>query len=235
MAASGSYAALFRVADIMDEAWERCGYDPAEIDARKILSARRSLNLVLRMMSIQDADKENRIEGGTITTVAGTSSYALPVGTIDIIDCKHTDASGQDTFMSKMTRQENWQIENLGSTGTPALYYVDRSLTGDPDTDVYEIIVHPTPDVAGTLDYFRLREAQRVTALNEHVDASPYFEEAVIAGLAAKLSEKFALDRYPALMQMAQSTYRQAQMEANPRGEIVIAGRGIGRSRRRRV
>lgn len=236
MAASGSYSALFKVSDMIDEAFERCGHDPAELDARKTVSARRSLNLVLRMMQVQDADQENRIAAGTITTVSGTSSYALPVGTIDLIDVKYTDASGNDTFMSRMTRQENWYVENQDQTGIPSAWYVDRALTGDPDTDTYEIIVWPTPNVSGaTLDYFRLREIQRVTGLNQHVDVGTFFEEAVIAGLAAKLAEKYAIDRVDRLTNMALFAYRQAQMEANPRSDLVIGARAYGRSRRRRI
>jgi hypothetical protein len=235
MAASGEYSPLFKVADMMMEACERAGLDPAEFDTAKIQSARRSLNLVLRQMEVQDADNKSHIDAETISLVAGTATYDLPAGSIDVIDAKHVDSGGTDRFMSKITRQEYWHLPNTTSQGVPSMYWVDLSSTGDPETDVYTITVYPTPSAAGTLNYWRLRQIQNVTALNQHVDVGRFYEEAVVAAWSAALARKYNVAVYPMLRAEAFEAYRQAQMEAHPRVPIVVAARGYGRSRKRRI
>jgi len=237
MAASGSYASLYNVADLMDEAWELAGLDPAEQDARHIVSARRSLNLMLQEISNENTDQEHRIASGTLTSVADQDTYDLPAGTIDLIDMKYIDAAGSEFFMSRITRQEDWYLEvNDSSSGTPRMYWVDRSTqAGDPSTDTFKVHVHPKPDTSGeTFDFWRTRRHQNVTSLTEDVDVSRFWHPAVAYGWALKIAEKRNLPRVSFLEGRFIGAYKRAQMESSPRAPVTIKYRGYGRSRRGR-
>ena len=72
----------------------------------------------------------------------------------------------------------------------------------------------PTPDSTYPfMIYNRARQVQDIGALLNNVDAPQRFYEAIVSGLAASLSIKFAMDRYPVLIDLAEKSYSYASRE----------------------
>jgi len=237
MASSGTTANLFDVSDVMEEAFERAGLDPAELDSRRIVSARRSLNLLLQDMGNQDADREYYRATATVTSVANTSEYTLSTLGSDLAHIwtiQYLDTGGTYHTMTRMSYRDDIGLNNASATGIPRQWRLDRAGDGDPASD-YVLHVWPAPSVSGEsllLTYYR--RPDNVTGLSQDIDIARYWQEAIMAGLAAKIAQKWNLDRYPALRAEFMDAYNRAQMESNPRTDVVVAARGYGFPRRAR-
>ena len=188
---SASFNPSFDV--LIEEAFERAGTELRS--GYDLKSARRSLD-------IMSAEWSNRglnlwtVTLGTVALVAGTSSYALPVDTIDLLE--HVIRSGTGTS------QVDYDIERIGvnsyasivtknQTGRPIQIYVERTLT--PTVNVW-----PVPDVSTyTLVYWRMRRIQDTGAATNTADIPSRFIPALVSGLAYYI----ALKR-PALMNRVQ-------------------------------
>ena len=178
---------------LIEEAFERAGTELRS--GYDLKSARRSLD-------IMSAEWSNRglnlwtVSLGTVPLVAGTSSYALPADTIDLLE--HVIRSGTGTS------QVDYDIERIGvnsyasivtknQTGRPIQIYVERTLT--PTANVW-----PVPDVSTyTLVYWRMRRIQDTGAATNTADIPSRFIPALVSGLAYYI----ALKR-PALMNRVQ-------------------------------
>ena len=85
MSTSGTFAFSMTNAEIIDEAFERCGVDPSSLVARHLRSAVRSLNLLF-------SEWENRgkklwaIEQETLTLTASDTDFVPPSGTQVILE-----------------------------------------------------------------------------------------------------------------------------------------------------
>jgi hypothetical protein len=230
MATSGTYGFNPTVATFLDEAAERCGMDPSALSHRHIISAMRSLNFLLTEWATEDADMPYRIDQETVAVVADTHSYALAAGSIDTLDVVFARGDTQGIELSRISRQDYLLIPDKTVRGTPTQYYIDHALTLNTPT----IVMWPIPDAAGTLTLDRMRWSEDVTAIGQTVDAHRSWFEAIAAGLAARLAEKYAPDRADRLDGKAREKHHIAKFENRSRAVVVVAGRGFGGSRRRR-
>ena len=131
MATSGTVGFRPDVEEIITEAFERCGLDPQIQTGDRAVSARRSLNLLFSEWANRGINYW-AVEQQTLTLVNGTASYALPVGTIDLIDAVVRDSSGTDTsdqIINRVSIADYNQLPNKTSPGKPSQYMLDKQYT----------------------------------------------------------------------------------------------------------
>jgi hypothetical protein len=214
MAASGTYAWSPEVSEICDEAFERCGIDPATLTGRHMRSARLSMNYLFshwatRGVMLWAIDRQK------IDCVAGTAAYSLATGTQAILDATLL-RDGTETPVSPIARDEYVNLPDKTQRGMPSSYYLDRQLSP-------QVYLWPTPD-ASTDDfyYYRLRRLQDVGNASNTPDIPHYWQEALASGLAAKLAEKYAPEREAALLQKAEMAFSLAHQEDRQRTPTVL-------------
>ena len=211
MATSGTVAFQPNVEEIISEAFERCGLDPQIQTGDRAVSARRSLNLLFSEWANRGINYW-AVEQQTLTLVNGTTSYALPVGTIDIIDAVVRDSSGTDTsdqIINRVSIADYNQLPNKSSPGKPSQYMLDKQYTPVayfwqvPDRDTYSMV------------YWAIRQLEDVTASNQDADIPYRWNECICAGLASKLSLKYANEKFQILNEMYERAFAFAAASDN--------------------
>lgn len=214
MTTSGTYTFSLDASDIMAEAWERCGKDPATLEGAQTRSARRSFNLMFIDWSNAGASNLWAVERQTLSLTAGTNSYTLPVGTVDVIEANLFDGT-TETVLTPLTRDQYAAIPVKTIQARSSQFWVERILP------LPVIHLYATPDQAYTLIYYRLRQLQDVGAMTETMDAPTLWLEAICAGLAARLAQKWAPDRQVDLGQAAVLAYAKAAGETRERAPFT--------------
>ena len=199
MAQSGTVAFRPDVEEIIAEAFERCGIDPQTQTGDRAVSARRSLNLLFSEWANRGINYW-ALSQNTLTLVNGqTTPYTLPVGTIDILDAVIRDSSGTDTsdqIINRVSISDYNQLPNKTSSGKPSQYMLDKQYT--PILYIWQI-----PDVSTySLVYWSINQLEDVTASNQDADIPYRWSECICAGLASKLSLKYAPDKFSILNEM---------------------------------
>ncbi len=211
MATSGTVAFQPNVEEIITEAFERCGLDPQIQTGDRAVSARRSLNLLFSEWANRGINYW-AVEQQTLTLVNGTASYALPVGTIDLIDAVVRDSSGTDTsdqIINRVSIADYNQLPNKSSPGKPSQYMLDKQYTPVayfwqvPDRDTYSMV------------YWAIRQLEDVTASNQDADIPYRWNECICAGLASKISLKYANEKFQILNEMYERAFAFAAASDN--------------------
>lgn len=215
MTTSGAYSfADSEQIDVITEAFERIGRNPATLTSNDIDSARRSLNFLFAEWA-NNGPNLWAIELVSLPLVALQQSYTLDASTIYITQAATRQVIGgvnNDLMMSPISRAEYFALSNKGlSGGRPTQFYLER--TNPPTLKVW-----PVPqDASVTLLYYRMRTQQDAGAFINSLDAPGRLLEAIAAGLAAKLAVKFAPDRMQMLTEMAVNAYKAAITEDRER------------------
>jgi len=211
MATSGTVAFQPNVEEIITEAFERCGLDPQVQTGDRAVSARRSLNLLFSEWANRGINYW-AVEQQTLTLVNGTASYALPVGTIDLIDAVVRDSAGTDTsdqIINRVSIADYNQLPNKSSPGKPSQYMLDKQYTPVayfwqvPDRDTYSMV------------YWAIRQLEDVTASNQDADIPYRWNECICAGLASKISLKYANEKFQILNEMYERAFAFAAASDN--------------------
>jgi hypothetical protein len=215
MTTSGTYSFSLDAAEIMAEAWERCGKDAATLEGAQARSARRSLNLMFVDWSARAGSGTLwAVERQTLALVAGTVSYTLPVGTVDVVEANISDGS-TETVLTPLTRDQYAAIPVKTTQARPSQFWVER-ITPLPVLHLYA-----APDQACTLIYYRIRQIQDIATLAQTPDAPTLWLEAICAGLAARLAQKWAPERQLDLGQAASLAYSAAAGETRERAPFL--------------
>ena len=191
MTTSGTAGFNLDVAELIEEAFERCG---AELrTGYDLKTARRSLNLLTIELANRGINLWT-IEQGAVPMVPGQQTYALPADTIDLLDHVIRTGSGQnqtDINISRISVSTFSTIPNKNSTGRPIQVWIDRQ------RDNPEINVWPTPDTSQnyTFVYWRLRRIQDAGSGGTKTMDIPFrFLNCMVAGLAYYLSMKLPVE-----------------------------------------
>jgi len=219
MTTSGTTAFNMDFTEIAEEAWERAGREMRS--GYDLRTARRSMNLIT-------IEWQNRginmwtIDSGTVNLVKGTSRYALPADTIDLMEHQIRTNSGNastqsDLTISRISVSTYASIPNKLSQGRPIQMYVER-LRDEPHVNVW-----PVPDTNDyVLYYWRMRRIQDAGAGTETADMNFRFFPCLVAGLAYHIAMKVPelVDR----VQMLKSVYdEQFDMAASEDREKTSA------------
>jgi hypothetical protein len=111
---------------------------------------------------------------------------------------------------------------------------VPSTAIGAPGDQIVVIFDRKIPAGLWDLHFWGLRTTKAVASIEGQVDASRYFLEAITAGLAARIAQKFNIERHGALLGEFDRQWKRARIESRPRTDVVIAARAHGWSRRRR-
>jgi hypothetical protein len=210
--------------DLLTEAWERLGLNPEGLTDAQARSALRSLQFVLIDWTNADLDlwQVERISG---TLAAGDGSVTTPAGTIDVLEvCVASAVSGgTDMLLAPIGRAEWMALPDKTQTGRPTLYWVER-IQATPELHLW-----PVPDAAYPVQYSRLRLPADTATLAATPDTPVQWQEALVAGLAAKLAVKWAADRFPLLKAAADEAWTKATREGRERVPFRLLPRLSGR------
>jgi hypothetical protein len=196
--------------DIITEAYERVGRNPATLSSNDIDSARRSINYMFSDWA-NNGPNLWAVDLQSITLTPGTLYYDLEPRTVSILQVYTRTMSGAqatDLMMSPISRAEYDAIPNKAQLGQrPFQYYFQRTIT--PRLYIWQA----PQDVGVTLFYHRMKIQEDAGAFTDSMDAPNRWMEAIAAGLAAKLAVKFAPDRLEFLQGLADGSYARAAAE----------------------
>lgn len=217
MTTSGTSSFNLDLAELIEEAFERCGKELRS--GYDFKTARRSLNL----LTIEWANRGINlwtIEQGVIPIYQGTSTYDLPVDTIDLLDHVIRTGSGQnqiDININRISESTYSTIPNKNTTGRPIQVWINRQSGATyPSTGVKypQINVWPSPDQGSITTpyyyfvYWRLRRVQDAGTAVTTQDIPFRMLNALVAGLAYYLSIKLP-DVDPNRIPMLKADYEQ--------------------------
>lgn len=233
MATSGTYLFNPDLAEILDEAFERCRVDPAKITARHIISARRSMRFMLADWATDDYH-DFRIVQESFTTVESQATYTAGVD-FDITDIRLIDVlnvvltrSGVDTPVEIMSRQEYLNIPEKDIEGRPDRIFIDKQ------RDQLVFTLWTTPENSTDIIKFdAVRKFEDSDTAADTADIPYQMQEAFVAGLAFKLSEKYAPPELEqALYGKAQLAFRKGTNAVRERGDVrIVPDSGFRRRR----
>jgi hypothetical protein len=173
--------------EIFEEAFERAGLSLQT--GYDLKTARRSFNLLT-------LEWQNRglnlwtINAGTQALTAGTATYTLPTGTIDIIEHQIRTGTGTnqvDTDVQRVSVSTYAKTSNKNAEGKPSQIFVQRLATSTTFT------LWPVPDSAATytLAYFYLLGIDGVTSgISGTAAVPPRFVPCLVTGLAYYIAMK---------------------------------------------
>jgi hypothetical protein len=233
MATSGTFIFNPDLAELVDEALERCRIDPAKITSRHILSARRSMRFMLADWATQDYH-DFRIVNGNFTV---TQSQAVYTGgtDFDITDNNLLDIlnmslrrNGIDTPVEFCSRSEYMDIPEKTTEGRPDRVFVDKQ------RDQIVLTFWPVPENSTDVIYYdAVRKFEDSDTAADNADIPYHMYDAFAYGLAFRLAEKFAPPELEAaLYQKAQNAFRSAQNAVRERGDVRIVPSSGSRRRR---
>ena len=231
MTTSGTTTFNLDLNNLVEEAFERCG---AELrTGYDMRTARRSLNL----LTIEWANKGINlwtIEQGSIAMVQGTTTYNLPVDTIDLLDHVIRTGTGSnqtDINITRISVDTYATIPNKLTQGRPIQVWINRQSGATEPTGInYPTInVWPAPDQSNyyTFVYWRLRRLQDAGNGITTPDIPFRMLPAMVAGLAYYLSIKLpdALPRVPMLKAMYDESWQLAADEDREKASLRLAPR----------
>ena len=173
--------------EIFEEAFERAGLSLQT--GYDLKTARRSFNLLT-------LEWQNRglnlwtINAGTQALTAGTATYTLPTGTIDIIEHQIRTGTGTnqvDTDVQRVSESTYAKTSNKNAQGKPSQIFVQRLATSTTFT------LWPVPDSAATytLAYFYLLGIDGGTSgISGTAAVPPRFVPCLVTGLAYYIAMK---------------------------------------------
>ena len=212
MATSGSRDFELDVADIIEEAYERCGIEVRTgYDAK---TARRSLNLMF-------AEWANRglnlwtIQQATLTLTKGQAQETLTPDVVDLLEVV-LRRDGTDFELSRVSRGEYLTIPNKTTEARPSQYYFDRKI--DPVINIWATPENSTDQIV----YYYVRRIEDADTLTNTTDMPFRFYPCMVAGLAYYLSMKRALDRTQLLKSVYEEEFQRAADEDEARTPLKL-------------
>lgn len=212
MTTSGSRDFNLDVAEIIEEAYERCGLEVRTgYDAR---TARRSLNLMF-------ADWANRglnlwtVAQATTNLVQGTSTYTLGADVVDILEMVLRRDS-TDYEVERISRGEYLNFPNKTDQGRPSQFYLDRQI--QPVITLWQTPQNST-DV---LVYYYVQRIQDAGGLVNTADLPFRFLPCMVAGLAYYLAMKRAPERLQILKAVYEEEFQRAAEEDEDRVSLKL-------------
>lgn len=212
MTTSGSRDFNLDVAELIEEAYERCGLEVRTgYDAK---TARRSLNLMF-------ADWANRglnlwtVTQATTTLTQGTSTYTLAADVVDILEMV-LRRDGTDYEVERISRGEYLTFPNKTDQGRPSQFYFNRQI--DPVITLWQTPENSTDQLV----YYYVRRIEDADTL-QNTTAVPFrFYPCMVAGLAYYLAMKKAPERIQILKAVYEEEFMRAAEEDEDRVPLKL-------------
>ncbi len=216
MATSGSRDFDLDVADIIEEAYERCGLEVRTgYDAK---TARRSLNIMFSEWANRGVNLWT-VKQATLTLISGTATYTSANGLAspmnDILEVA-IRRSGTDYEVDRISRGEYLNVPNKTTTGRPSQFYFNRQTSP-------EITLWPTPDSnTDQLVYYYITRIEDADSSQNTTDVPYRFLPCMVAGLAYYLSMKKAPERVQLLKAVYEEEFQRAADEDEDRVSLKL-------------
>ena len=212
MATSGSRDFELDVADIIEEAYERCGLEVRTgYDAK---TARRSLNLMF-------AEWANRglnlwtIQQATLTLTKGQAQETLTSDVVDLLEVV-LRRDGTDFELSRISRGEYLTIPSKTTEARPSQYYFDRKIA--PVINIWATPENSTDQIV----YYYVQRIEDADTLTNTTDMPFRFYPCMVAGLAYYLSMKRAPERIQLLKSVYEEEFQRASDEDEDRTPLKL-------------
>lgn len=218
MPTSGTYNFAPDNVDFIDEAWERCGLDPAKLTGRHFTSAMMSMALLFAHWATKGV-KLFQVDEQTQLLTLGDADYTPAVGTLVILEGVIRRAS-VDTPVARLTREQYHLIPDKTTRGLPNQVWLDRG------ANTYFLWQVPE----NSTDVFRYRRVRRIQdpgSGQNTPDIPVWWFEALAAGLAWKLALKFAPAKYQLLIVEAEGSLASAMFEDRERADTSFGMAGL--------
>ena len=215
MATSGSIDFILDAADVIEEAYERCGLEVRTgYDAR---TARRSMNLMFAEWANRGVNLWT-VRQGTLALTAGTATYnednGLETGMSDILEVA-LRRDGTDFEVDRISRGEYLNVPNKTTSGRPSQFYFNRQIKP-------EVTLWPTPDAADSLVYYYIKRIEDIDTSKNDADVPFRFFPCMVAGLAYYLSMKKAPERVQLLKAVYEEEFQRAADEDEDRVSLKL-------------
>jgi hypothetical protein len=203
MTTSGTRDFNLDVAEIIEEAYERCGLEVRTgYDAR---TARRSLNLMLAEWANRGLNLWTVAEG-IFTVTQGDASYVLAADVVDILDVV-VRRSGTDFEIDRISRTEYFTLPNKTTQGRSSQYFLDRTIT--PTMYLWAAPENSTDQIR----YYYVRRMQDADSLTNTNDIPFRFLPCMVAGLSYYISMKRSPERTGLLKAVYDEEFQRAADE----------------------
>ena len=216
MTTSGTRDFNIDVAEIIEEAYERCGLEVRTgYDAK---TARRSLNLMF-------ADWANRglnlwtVEQEVLTLTQGQAQETLGADVVDILEMA-LRRDGTDIEMERISRGDYLDFPNKTTQGRPSQFYFDRSI--EPVINLWQTPENSTDQLV----YYYVRRIEDANALTNTTQVPFRFYPCMVAGLAYYLAVKRAPERVQMLKMLYEEEFQRAAEEDEDRVSLMLVPDG---------
>jgi hypothetical protein len=200
---SGTRTFNLDVAEVIEEAYERCGLEVRTgYDAR---TARRSLNLMF-------AEWANRglnlwtVRQATLPLVQGTATYTLDPDVVDILEVV-LRRNGTDYEISRISRGEYFTLPDKTTQGRPSQFYFNRQIS--PQINLWATPENSTDQVV----YYYVQRLEDADSLVNTTDMPFRFFPCMVAGLAYYMAMKRAPERLAVLKAVYDEEFTRAADE----------------------
>jgi hypothetical protein len=216
MATSGSADFDLDVADIIEEAYERCGLEVRTgYDAK---TARRSLNIMFSEWANRGVNLWT-VRQATLTLTSGTATYSSANGLAspmsDILEVA-IRRSGTDYEVDRISRGEYLNVPNKSTTGRPSQFYFNRQISP-------EITLWPVPENStDQLVYYYITRIEDADTSKNTADVPYRFLPCMVAGLAYYLAMKKAPERVQLLKAVYEEEFQRAADEDEDRVSLKL-------------
>ncbi len=223
---SGTTAFAPTVGSMAINAFGRCGIRRTMLTAEHMADAQDSTNFLLSSWSNLQPQLWS-IELRTEPMLDGVATYTLDADMILILDAyRHSDDSGQSTdiLLTPISRTDYASLPNKELEGVPTTYWLNRQII--PEVSLWQV-----PNVTGTYSfkYYCVRQLSDANLAGGQNPELPYrFFDAFAAGLAAKLAQIYAYDRWPALEAAADKAWTLASQQDTEQLVPMYISPGIG-------
>ena len=212
MATSNSRNFTLDVAEMIDEAYERCG-----LQARTgydLRTARRSLNLMFAEWTNRGVNLWT-VKSGEVNLVSGTATYSLEADVSDLLEVA-VRRNSTDFEVNRISRGEYQVIPNKATTGRPSSFYLDRQI-------VPQVTLWPTPENStDVLRYYYVQRIQDADSATDDVDAPFRFLPCMVSGLAYYIAMKRAPERLQFLKSIYEEEFQRAADEDEDRVPLKL-------------
>ncbi len=212
MTTSGSRDFNLDVAEVIEEAYERCGLEVRTgYDAK---TARRSLNLMF-------AEWANRglnlwtVKQNTITLTKGQAQETLTDDVVDLLDVV-LRRDGTDYEVQRISRGDYATLPNKTTQGRTSQYWLNRQV--DPVINLWAVPENSTDQLV----YYYVRRIEDADTLVNTTDMPFRFFPCMVAGLAYYIAMKRSPERIQLLKTVYEEEFQRAADEDQGRTPLKL-------------
>lgn len=219
---SGAYDYAATTAEIVLEAFERIQMPAAALTADHMVSARRSMNIILTSEWANQGPNLWEVDLITLYLAQGLATYSLPANTVFLFDVYLRLNQGQSTqtdyTLYPISRTDYANTPNKTQQAQPTVFWFNRQETPN-------ITFWAPPDDNGpyVVNLYRMRSTQDSNvSLGELPDVPARFTEALCAAMAFRMAVKWKPAVAPPLKALADEAMAKALMEDRERVTMFV-------------